>query len=109
MQGLDTAAAAVVDYTHDDYSLHSFVGYIVVAVAAVVVAVVAVVVVVDALVDALVDAIVVAMLVLLVVVVVVIGGALVVHKSKNSGAPWRAGRARKPATTMTLAFSFAFS
>ena len=84
---------------------------LVVLAAAVVVAVVAVVVVVvvDALVDALVDAIVVAMLVLLVVVVVVIGGALVVHKSKNSGAPWRAGRARKPATTMTLAFSFAFS
>ena len=74
---------------------------------AAVVAVVAVAVV--AVVDALVDAIVVAMLVLLVVVVVVIGGALVVHKSQNSGAPWRAGRARKPATTMTLAFSFAFS
>ena len=50
MQVLDTAAAAVVDYIHDDYSLHSFVGYIVVAVAAaaaaVVVAVAAVVVVV---------------------------------------------------------------
>ena len=62
-----------------------------------------------ALAFALVDAIVVAMLAIVVVIVVVIGGAAVLHKSQNSGSPWRAGRARKPATTITLAFSLAFS
>ena len=62
-----------------------------------------------ALAFALVDAIVVAMLAIVVVIVVVIGGAVVLHKSQNSGSPWRAGRARKPATTITLAFSLAFS
>ena len=73
------------------------------------VVVVVVVAVALALAFALVDAIVVAMLAIVVVIVVVIGGAVVLHKSQNSGSPWRAGRARKPATTITLAFSLAFS
>ena len=50
-----------------------------------------VVVVAVALAFALVDAIVVAMLAIVVVIVVVIGGAVVLHRSQNSGSPLEGG------------------